>query len=86
MGYFNVFTEANMAAFCNEYELETLNKEPTFFKIYMSSSCVGLYLTNFPKSFESILTIETGLADFHKLIVTALNVKDENISPEIIQY
>ena len=33
MGYFNVgFTEANMAAFCNEYKLKALNKEPTCFK------------------------------------------------------
>ena len=30
MGDFKVgFTEANMAAFCNEYKLKALNKEPT---------------------------------------------------------
>ena len=37
MGDFNVaFTEANMAAFCNEYKLKPLNKEPTCVKNYMS--------------------------------------------------
>ena len=49
---FNVaFTEANMAAFCNEYKLKALNKEPTCFKNCMSPSCIDLYLTNCPKKF-----------------------------------
>ena len=87
MGDFNVaFTEANMAAFCNEYKLKALNKEPTCFKNYMSPSCIDLYLTNCPKSFESTLTIETGISDFHKLIVTVLKVKHEKVPPKIIQY
>ena len=41
MGDFNMaFTEANMAAFCNEYKLEALDKEPTCFKNYMNPSCI----------------------------------------------
>ena len=64
MGDFKVaFTEANMAAFCNDYKLKALNKEPTCFKNYMSPSCIDLYLTNCPKSFESSLAIETGLSE-----------------------
>ena len=87
MGYFKVaFTEANMAAFCNEYKLKTLNKGPTCFKNYMSPSCIDLYLTNLPKSFESTLTIESRLSDFHKLIVTVLKVKDEKFPPKLIKY
>ena len=84
MGYFNVaFTEANMAAFCNEYKLKAL-KEPTCFKSYMSPSCIDLYLTNCPKTFESTLTIESGLSDFHKLIVTVLKVKHMKVLPKIL--
>ena len=46
MGDINVgFTEANMATFCNEYKLKTLNKEPTCFKNNVSPSCVDLFLT-----------------------------------------
>ena len=83
MGDFNVrFTEVTMAAFCDEYKLKTLNKEPTCFKNYMSPSCIDLFLTNCPKSFESTLTIETGLSDFHKLIVTVLKAKHENVPPK----
>ena len=50
-----------MSAFCNEC---TLKKEPTCFKNYMNPSCIDLYLTNCPKSFESTLTIEKRLFRF----------------------
>ena len=84
---FNVgFTEANTAAFCNEYKLKTLNKEPTCFKNYMSPSCIDLFLTNCQKNFETTLTIETGLSDFHKFLATVLKVKHEKVPSKIVQY
>ena len=52
----------------------------------MIPSCIDLFLTNCRKSFESTLTIETSLSDFHKLIVTVLKVKHEKVPPKIIQY
>ena len=66
-----------MATVCNQYELKTLNEKPTCFKNYTNPSCIDLYVTNCPKSFQSTLTIEMGLSDFHKLIVTILKVKHE---------
>ena len=45
-----------------------------------------MFLTNCQKTFESTLTIETGLSDFHKLIVTVLEVKHEKVPPNITQY
>ena len=45
-----------------------------------------VFLTNCRNSFESALTIETGLSDFHKLIVTVLKVKHEKVPPKIMQY
>ena len=87
MGDFKVpFTEANRAAFCNEYKLKALNKERTCFKNYTSPFCIDLYLTNCPKIFESALTIETGVSEFHKLITTVLKVKHEEVPPKIMQY
>ena len=44
----------NIAAFCNEYKLKALNKEPACFKNYMSPSCIDLYLRNCPKSFKAL--------------------------------
>ena len=81
---FNVaFMEANMTAFCSQYKLKALNKEPTCFKNYMNSLCIDLCLTNCPKRFESTLTTETGLSDFHKLTVTALKVKHEKFPKKL---
>ena len=75
MGDFNIeLKEANMTTFCNQYKLNTLNKEPTCFINYTNPSCIDLYLTNCPKSFQNTLAIEMGLSDFHKLIVTVLKV------------
>ena len=51
----------------------------------MSPSCIDLFLTNCRKSFESTLTIETCLSDFHKLIVTVLKVKHKKVSTKITQ-
>ena len=67
-----------MSAFCNKYKLKTLNKKSAWFKSYISPSCIELYLTNCPKSFESTLKIETGLSYFHKLIVTAWKLSMKN--------
>ena len=79
------FTEANMAAFCNDYKLKAVIEKPTCFKNYMSSSCIDLFRTiiYFEQNFESTLTIETDHSDFHKLIVTVLKVKHEKVPPRI---
>ena len=87
MGDFNIeLKEANMTTFCNQYKLKALNEEPTCFKNYANPPCIDLYLTNCPKSFQNTLTIESGLSDFHKLIVTVLKVKHEKVPPKIIHY
>ena len=87
MGDFSIeLKEANMTTFWNQYKLKTLNEEPTCFKNYTNPSCIDLYLTNCPKGFQSTLTIETGLSDFHKLIITVLKVKHEKVPPKVIHY
>ena len=45
-------------------------------------SCIDLFLTNFPRSFQNTQTIETGLSDFHKLAVTILKM----YLPKVITY
>ena len=70
----------------NEYKLQALNKEPSSFKNSTNPSCTELHLTSCPEGFDFTLTIETGLSDFHKLIVTVLKIKHEKVSPKIIQY
>ena len=64
-----------MAAFCSEYILKALNKEPNC----LIPSCIVLFLTNSSICLEGTLTIETGLSDFHKLIITVPKVKHEKV-------
>ena len=87
MGDFNVdVKEVSLHLFCNQYKLKSLNKDATCYKNIDNPSCIDLLLTNSAKSFESTCTIETGLSDFHKLVVTVLNEKHERMPPKVMQY
>ena len=87
IGGFNVEpNEANMKAFCYQYNVKYLNKEHTCFKNFNKASSIDLFLTNNSKCFEVCLTLETGLSDFHKLIVTKMKTKHEHFPPKIVNY
>ena len=49
-------------------------------------SCIDLFLTNCARSFHNTCVFETGLSDFHKLVVTLLRSKVESLPPKIISY
>ena len=87
IGDFNVdVKEVSLHLFCSQYKLKSLNKDPTCYKNIDNPSCIDLLLTNSAKSFESTCTIETGLSDFHRLVVTTLNEKHKRMPPEVTQY
>ena len=56
--------------FCDLCNLKTLIKEPTCFKKPENPTCIDPMLTNSHRSFHKSCAIETGLSDFHKMIVT----------------
>ena len=73
MGDFNVNTsELNMKDFCDSCGFKSLIKVPTCLKNPENPSCIDLILTNNPLSFQNSGIIETGLSDFHKMIVTVM--------------
>ena len=87
MGDFNVDAkEVSLNLFYNQYKLKSLNKDPTCYKNIDNPCCIDLLLTNSAKSFERTCTIETGLSDFYKLVVTVLNEKHERMPPKVRQY
>ena len=47
---------------------------------------IDLILTNCPGSFQNSCVIETGLSDFHKMIVTVMKASYRKIEPRIINY
>ena len=72
--------------FCNVYNLFSLVKEPKCFQNPYNSSCIDLFLTNGLRSFQNTVTIETGISDFHKMVIAVLKVFSKKQKQKIIQY
>ena len=72
-GDFNAqISNIRLDTFCSIWNLKSLGKEPTCFKNPNNPSCIDLFLTNTIRSFQETQVFETGLSDFHKLVVTVL--------------
>ena len=87
MGDFNSEPhEHNMEEFCALHNLKNLVHMPTCYKNVEHPSCIDLILTNRSKSFQNTVTIETGLSDFHKMILTVLKSNFKKPPPKIVTY
>ena len=62
-----------------------INK-PTCYKNPERPSCIDLFLTNCPHSFQNSCVIETGLSDFHKMVVTVMKTTYRKLEPRIVYY
>ena len=86
LGDFNMtVNEGELKNFLDLYSLKSMVREPTCFKSE-NPKCIDLILTNRDKSVHSTTTIETGLSDFHKMILTVLKTKYQKIGPSVINY
>ena len=79
-------TESSMHEFCNSYNLHSLCHKSACYKNPEKPSCIDLFLTNSFRSFQNTQTIQTGLSDFHKLVVTILKMCLPNNQPKVITY
>ena len=79
-------SENCMNDFCNVYNFSNFVKEPTCYKNPDNTSCIDLFLTNRPKCFQSTMTMETGISDFHKMVMTVLKIFYKKQKPKIIYY
>ena len=86
IGDFNIeTTEPCLESFLYEHDLQNLVKENTCFKSVENSSCINLILTNRNMSFQNTVTVFAAISDFHKLVLTVLNINfTQNKSKEII--
>ena len=80
------FSEPCLNDFCDIYNLKNLVKEPTCYKNPDNPSCIDLFLTNRPRTFQCTTKIETGNSNFHKLVVTVLKTFYKKKRPKIIHY
>ena len=86
IGDFSVnIDDPHMESFCELYRFKSLIKDPTCFKNPENPSCIDLILTNSPYSFQNSCVIETGLSDFHKMIVLVMKTTFQKLKPRIVQ-
>ena len=62
-----------------------INK-PTCYKNPDKPTCIDLILTNCLGTFQNSYVIETGLSDFHKMIVTLMKTYYRKIEPRVLNY
>ena len=87
MGDYNSeITKTNMSSFCEIYYLTDIIKQHTFFKNPSKPSCIDLFLTDNANCFQKSSVFETGLSDFHKLIVTVMKSHIPKKQAKIINY
>ena len=87
LGDFNAGVEDSyVKIFCYSYNLTSMINRPTCYKNPEKPSCIDLILTNCPRSSQNSCAIETGLSDFHKLVVTVIKTTYKKSQPKIINY
>ena len=92
MGDINIDTQDSqhpgynkLASFCDVYGLSNLVTTKTCFTKSHSSS-IDVILTNKPRSFLKTSVFETGLSDFHGLVITLMKAVAARLKPKLIRY
>ena len=79
-------SEPSLNEFCQTYNLESIVNKPTCFKNPKNPSCIDLMLTNKQERFLKAKTFETGLSDFHKMVVSVFKTSFKKQKPKIVTY
>ena len=86
IGDFNLSEDdVSLDQFMQELSLENVVKVPTCFKSD-SPTCIDLILTSDKRKLANTNAIETGLSDFHAMVVTTLKGSFHKKGPRIITY
>ena len=72
--------------FCQTYNLESIVNEPTCLKNPKNPSCNDLMLTNKQERFLKGKTVEAGLPDFHKMLLSVFKTSFKKQKPAIVTY
>ena len=74
-------SEPRLSQFLYEYNAKNIVKEKTCCKNAMNPSCIDLFVTNSPLSFQNTTTVTNGLSDFHKVVITVMKMSFKKHSP-----
>ena len=72
--------------FCEAFNLTNIVNEPTCYKNPLRPTHIDVIVTNSSKKFQNTTTIETGLSDFHKMVITWLKSYITKLPPHVIYY
>ena len=87
MGDLNSEVSENcLNGFCSVSNLKTLNRGSYCFKNPNNPPCIDLFLTNRQQCFQQPCTLETGISDFHKMVVTVMKTHYKKQKAKTIQY
>ena len=75
-----------MSEFLFKNDSENLVQQKTCFKSANNPSCIDLFVTNSPRSFQNTITFASGLSDFHKMILTILKSTFPKVRLKQIDY
>ena len=82
LGDFDVgIEEQHINAFCDNYNLTSVIKQPTCYKNPNIPTCIDLILSNTLRSFQSTCVIEAGLSDFHLMTLTVMKMSFRKFHP-----
>ena len=79
-------TENDIHDFMLEHDLNNIVKESTCYKSKVNPKCIDLILTNKPRSFQNTTTFDTGISDFHKMVLTSFKCKFDKRTPKEVIY
>ena len=74
-------SEPCLSQFLYEYNAKNIVKENTCFKNALNPSCIDLFITNSPLSFQNTIAVSNGLSDFHKMVITVMKMSFKKHSP-----
>ena len=72
--------------FRNFSSFKTLNRGPTCLKYANNPSCMDLLLTNRQRCFQQRYATETGISDFHRMVLTVIKTRYKMQNPKTIQH
>ena len=79
-------TEPILSEFLNMHSAKNMVKKETCFKSIENPGCIDLLLTNKLNLFFNTSTINTGLSDYHKMVVTVLRKTFQRAQPKLVAY
>ena len=79
-------TDPIMSEFLFNNDSKSLVEQKTCFKSTSNPSCIDLFVTNIPRSFQNTVTFASGLSDFHKMILTILKSTFSKVRPKQTVY